>query len=642
MSHKYEVFLLLVLSIVPVVALACGGDGGDGSTREGEPQVVEAKKGDLSITVWASGNLRFGETATFTFGSSGRVEELNVSVGDSVDKGQVLARLDLSALEASVTQAAANLKNAEDALQNALDPYSEGDIAKIRAAVASAEASLGSAQKALEEALHPNSEGDIAKARAAVASAEVSVSDAEQALEDARNPSSKEALREIENARALVRNARVAADNAQRDLSLAEADWSDALKDVTGKRDDARDEYEGVLQRYLGLKLTEAQLSMEPAALLAELGIDLASIFDPMSVVSFEDDPSTPWSEPIVFAWKRLSPSSPPSPDKIMDQVDAAWESLVLAREKLGSIETQAAKAISNSENSLAKAQEALAQAEDDLADLLDGPDTDTVKARESQLAGAQASLLKAREDLEGVLDGPDETEVLQKQSQVESAQASLDSAREKLERATIVAPFDGIVGAVNVEEGQEVGASAQALTVVNPATIEMQALVDEIDIAQVQVGQAALITLDALLALSLRGEVASISPVARVQQGVVSYDLTISVDPRFSRGLKEGMTALADIQVLQKQGVLLVPVRALKRQEKQLYVDVVVDGKTEARNVTTGSSDGRFVEIVEGLNEGDQVLVEAASSSSGTQPIFQGQFPIGERLPGGGMFRGR
>ncbi|MBE9513979.1 MAG: efflux RND transporter periplasmic adaptor subunit [Chloroflexi bacterium] len=200
---------------------------------------------------------------------------------------------------------------------------------------------------------------------------------------------------------------------------------------------------------------------------------------------------------------------------------------------------------------------------------------------------------------------------------QTDQAKASLDlaklelaSASLELEKATIVATFDGIVAEVMIKEGEELSAMAAgpAIRLIDPGRIEMEGVIDEIDVAHVELGQEANISLDALPDREIEGQVTFISQAGTVQAGVVSYRTTIALRETDGK-LRDGMSATADIVIDRREDVLLIPNRAIRGSWDSPIVEVVVDGEVERRQITLGLSDGIDTEVLSGLEEGEMVV---------------------------------
>jgi len=201
-------------------------------------------------------------------------------------------------------------------------------------------------------------------------------------------------------------------------------------------------------------------------------------------------------------------------------------------------------------------------------------------------------------------------------QLSVEHAQQSLEYAQEQLDEATITAPLDGVIAKIYSEEGDVIPPPALSSQViihlVDLTTIELNVEVDEIDIPDVKPGQRAIIDVDALPDIEFEGEVLTISPVAKEEAGVILYEVKVGFNVPEGSGLRVGMSAEADIVIVDRSNVLLVPDRAItKDSEGNPVVMVVVNEQTEERPVVIGISDGFDTEIVSGLSEGEVVVVE-------------------------------
>jgi multidrug efflux pump subunit AcrA (membrane-fusion protein) len=205
------------------------------------------------------------------------------------------------------------------------------------------------------------------------------------------------------------------------------------------------------------------------------------------------------------------------------------------------------------------------------------------------------------------------ELELEQAQTALDNAELELEQAKDALEDTTITAPYDGLITEVMVEEGDTVPAGISAgplFHIVDPSTIEMSGLIDEMDIAGVEIGQKASITLDALPDREYTGTVTYISKVGTIEAGVVSYETTITIDEPGPE-LKDAMSATAEIVVEAHEDVLMVPRQAIVRTDAgKRAVELWTGEEVRRQPVTTGVSTGRYTEIVKGLSEGDVVIL--------------------------------
>jgi len=159
----------------------------------------------------------------------------------------------------------------------------------------------------------------------------------------------------------------------------------------------------------------------------------------------------------------------------------------------------------------------------------------------EAQLAQAQWALYEAQHPVT-----PEELTLAQ--LDVERAQLALETAQTDLARATLLAPFDGIVSAMPVSVGEWATPSATVVELLDISRWRIETKnVGELEIARVQVGQEILVRVNAFRDETLHGRVATISPVAVVQQGDTTYTLMIELEPT-GLNLRPGMTAQVEI----------------------------------------------------------------------------------------------
>ncbi len=246
----------------------------------------------------------------------------------------------------------------------------------------------------------------------------------------------------------------------------------------------------------------------------------------------------------------------------------------------------------------------------------------------ESDLASAQSSLTQAKNNLSTLLAGPDANSLDTAQNGVESAQIGLDQVKLKLQQTLVVAPFDGVVTAVNCKIGQ--AASGTAVSMADLDHLDIVINMAEVDVNKVKVGQKAEITLDAVSDLAVTGAVSLIAPAGTLTQGVVNYPVTVALT-NITDTVKTGMTANVNIIVSQRTNVLTVPNRAIRTVNRQKVVTVLFEGQQIQTPVVVGLSGDSTTEIVSGLKEGDVVVLTTTTTKS----TSSGGGGIG--IPGGG-----
>lgn len=198
----------------------------------------------------------------------------------------------------------------------------------------------------------------------------------------------------------------------------------------------------------------------------------------------------------------------------------------------------------------------------------------------------------------------------------VEKAQAALDIAEQGIADAYIRAPFSGLVAARSKQIGELVTTSDQVFYLIGSGGLEVIANVPEIDIAKIAVGDPAKFELDAYGAENLLdGTVTEIDPAETIVDGVATYRVTFAFAKADER-IRSGMTVNLSIQTDRRDGVIVVPQRALRGKNGQRSVQIASsnpDLPPVERTVVVGlrGSDG-VVEILEGLAEGERVILGA------------------------------
>lgn len=203
-------------------------------------------------------------------------------------------------------------------------------------------------------------------------------------------------------------------------------------------------------------------------------------------------------------------------------------------------------------------------------------------------------------------------------EAQVESDKLFLFDARQRLEDTTVLAPIDGVVAERNVQVGQiiasginNIGGGTTVMKLADLSHIYVLVSVDESDIGMIEVGQQAQIVVDAHPKVFFPGQVVRVATKGTINSNVVTFEVKVKVTGSNQQLLKPEMTANVEIVAVEKNEVLLIPVAALERKQRESFVTVWnEDGTTEQRAVLTGASDGEFIEIISGLNEADEALI--------------------------------
>ena len=210
----------------------------------------------------------------------------------------------------------------------------------------------------------------------------------------------------------------------------------------------------------------------------------------------------------------------------------------------------------------------------------------------------------------------------------LQQRETALTDAKEKLADYSIHAPIDGLATNITMKRGDSASAGSAIATIVARQKIAKISL-NEIDMAKVKVGAKANLTFDAVADLTITGEVAEVDVLGAVSQGVVSYGVKVAFDTQDDR-VKPGMSVSVAIITDVKQDVLTVPNTAIKAEGAQTYIEVLENGVPAKKEVREGLSNDTMTEIMNGINEGEEVITQTI-----TQTAAQTSQVGGLRIPG-------
>ena len=198
-------------------------------------------------------------------------------------------------------------------------------------------------------------------------------------------------------------------------------------------------------------------------------------------------------------------------------------------------------------------------------------------------------------------------------ESVVKQAKANLDYARIQLGYTRIYAPISGVVASVSTQEGETVAASFTAPTfviIIDLERLEVQAYVDETDIGRIEKGQRATFTVDTYPGIDFDGKVTAIYPKAEMKDNVVNYITIIDITGSGDYTLRPEMTTTVRIFQQNRPQVPTVPKRAVFRESGDKFVYVLNGTQRVKRRVDTGWTDGKFIEITRGLEQGEKIII--------------------------------
>jgi HlyD family secretion protein len=206
-------------------------------------------------------------------------------------------------------------------------------------------------------------------------------------------------------------------------------------------------------------------------------------------------------------------------------------------------------------------------------------------------------------------------------EAQLDQAQAVLARSEEDLRNATIISPIDGVVLSRDRDVGDAVssilvnGSSATSImTIGNLSEVYVKGKADESDLGKIYIGQPARISVESYKDQKFAGKVTMISPMGVEKDNVTTFEVRVSISNESGK-LRAEMTANAEIILEDKKNVLAVPEGAiLYKKDKSTEVEIpdpASEKGTQRIAVVTGISNGSKTEILRGLQEGQQVILQ-------------------------------
>lgn len=241
-----------------------------------------------------------------------------------------------------------------------------------------------------------------------------------------------------------------------------------------------------------------------------------------------------------------------------------------------------------------------------------------SLDSNQQALKDAAWTISERQNALDTLQKGADSFDIRSQNLTIAQRKNALTDAQRKLADYSVVAPFDGVIADVKVAKGQSVSSGTVIGTLITHQQIATITL-NEVDVAKVAVGQKATLTFDAIPDLSISGQVAEVDAIGTSSQGVVNYGVKISFDTQDAR-VKPAMSVTTTVIIEAKPDVLLVPASAVKNQGGSSYVDVMPPGSTDApvqRDVTIGATNDESVEILSGLEAGENVVTRTITPTA-------------------------
>ena len=504
---------------------------------------------DLKQTVEVTGSIESADDIDLSFNTPGTLQQLLVEVGDEVVIGQRLAALSAGDVASQVADARAALDIAKSSLQELLAGASSEDIDVTEEEVATARATYESALDTLNN-LEETRDQELANLRA-------------------------EALNTLNNKYFIAQySLDVVYDaimDSDADNNLYVSDIS-LLSSAKVKYAAAKDDYDTGVIDTLNLAQTTGEYEDILVALdalettLEGINDTLVTTFEVMAVTV----ENTVYTSTVVSAFKS----------SINTQVAAINTAITTVQSDAADLRIRSLYYTTNLVDSQNSVDSALASL---------------------NLAEARLNLKKAP---------PRSFEIDTAEANVKRAEATLNRYLSNWSKTVINAPVDGVITEINFDVGEQTSSAKPVISMIGTSSMQIDVDVPESDITKVKMGDEVKITLDAFSSdEEFLGTITFIDPAATVIDGVTYYRVKANLNNDDER-IKSGMTADLTIATESREGVLVVPSRAVIYREGKKYVQIVDNEELVEKEVTTGlRGDGGLMEILSGLSEGEEVV---------------------------------
>lgn len=674
-SRRLALWQYIVLLLAAVASIFAGYQGynkilAPQNTNTATLNVIKVGIGNVQATVSTTGTVMANNNSKLSFQvTGGTLAAIYVKVGDSVKKGDKLAQLDTKDLTLALRQSQASLASA----QAKLDAMRAGSRPE---AVAAAQANYDAAVTKLKIMQGGGRAEDVATAQSQLNAAVTKLNSMQAGgrSEDVATAQAQVNAAQDKLNSMLAGSTQSDLVSAQKQVDSAQAKLNQLLNPVPA---DVQAAQQTVAAAQSSLETAQANLEKVQAPLTPDQLIQARAAVDKAQAalvqaqaaydkVPLAQQPSSPqavtlqqatidYNSALAALNQQLAGPNPGDVASAQKQVDSAKVQLQAAQAKLNQLmhptnsDVQAAQAALASaqaalaakqqpytQNDIAQQKEAVNQASlalskakqpNTAADIEQQQQTVNQlqqaieKAKQpytdADLSAQEAQVAQALQALKAQQQPYLDTDIAQAVAAVDQAKVAVDQAQYNMDNATLVAPFDGQVNAISGNIGET--APAGVITLVDPTNVRIDVSVDETDIAKIALNEKVSYTFDALgIGTNQRvytGKVIAISPNATIQSGVATYLVSLSIDN--PQNVLPGMTANATIVYQEKDNTLVVPLRAVRTQRNQHYVEVLVDpasGKIEQRQVQVGVQSDQSAEILSGLKAGDEIVIPGAT----------------------------
>ncbi|MDD4409102.1 MAG: efflux RND transporter periplasmic adaptor subunit [Candidatus Pacebacteria bacterium] len=599
-KSKISIFLVIIIGCLGYYIFGTSNN----QTSETKYTIAQAEKGTIMNSVSGTGQVSAYNQAAVNSSVEGDIIKLNIKAGDEVDKDQIIVVVDS-------TEAREKISNAEDALETA-------------------KLSLEKTKRGLRDEELAVSQLDIENKKEAIITAEKDLetvkNDAVNDLEDVKDKAQTDLNKVYNDYIAEIKNAMDKSvdaiyfitdiqyahfnDNSQEGIKLASGK-SGIVKDLFGLDDGGRANVNTLDKARAGIRaeilsLQETKDKDKANELYIKIRDILSRTKDVINAIPLNDSVTTTEKTNILTRKTTIENEISTLTNKRQDVID---------QEK------------TNNTN----------------IDDITKKNEESIKAATDKIETAKTSLESAEKQLT-LKTSIDPYEIKTQEMNVKQKENALQEAKDSLNDYYIKAPFAGVVASVSAELGNYVSGGSAIATIITKKQMA-EITLNEVDIANIKVGQKATLTFDAIENLTVTGEVVEIALIGTVSQGVVSYPVKIILNDSNDK-IKSGMSTSVSIIIDFKQDAIMVPASAVKTANNTSYIlipssvesidknnlpteAIRLSNNVEQKTVETGKTSDDYIEVTSGLEEGDLIITKTVTStvkstSSQGQSLFQ------------------
>lgn len=230
--------------------------------------------------------------------------------------------------------------------------------------------------------------------------------------------------------------------------------------------------------------------------------------------------------------------------------------------------------------------------------------------ASDTSIVLLEAQLSQAKVGLRQAENASNQANASYKQAQAgyDNSKSSYDQVAQALNELTVTSPIKGIVSSVNIERGEMASNAQPAVTIVNMDKVYIKVDVTENLINKLHKGNEVKVYIPSVNEQVFKGKIYTVSPSANAQTQLYSVEIEINNEDHI---IKPGMFARVEFDTDSRNDVIVVRSEAVTEEDGKEVVYVINDGKAEAKEVQTGLDTGGYVEIIDGIEEDDEIIIK-------------------------------